>query len=348
MQAAFPGARVHTSLFHPSGTFPEFSSSTIETFAINRVGALRPHHRLAFPVLAPAFSHHRVEADVVLCSSSGWAHGIRTDAPKIVYCYTPARWLYDGARYLGSSRSAARPLLGAMRPWLLRWDRRAASTAARYLTLSRVVRDRIRATYGIDAEVIPPPHTIRPDAPRAAVDGMDPGFVLCVARLLPYKNVGPIVEAFGQLPRLRLVVVGDGPERRRLEATASPNVSFLGVRSDGELRWLYDACVGVVAAAHEDYGLTPIEGAAFGKPAAVLRWGGYLDTVVEGATGLYFDTPTALAIGPAVRRLVSEPWDADALRAHAHLFSETRFIDRLRAVVAEEASAPRPARQPEG
>jgi len=342
MQAAFPGAPVHTSLYHPDGTFPEFSSSTIETFAVNHVGVLRRHHRLAFPVLAPAFSHHRVEADVVLCSSSGWAHGIRTDAPKIVYCYTPARWLYDGARYLGRARSGARPFLGAVRPWLMGWDRRAAASATRYLTLSRVVRDRIWAAYGVEAEVIPPPHTIRPEAARTPVDGVDPGFVLCVARLLPYKNVRPIVEAFARLPRARLVVVGDGPERRRLEASASPNVSFLGVLSDGELRWLYDACVGVVAAAHEDYGLTPLEGAAFGKPAAVLRWGGYLDTVVEGSTGLFFDTPTSAAITPVVGRLVSEAWDADALRSHARLFSEARFIDRLRAVAAEEAPGTRP------
>jgi len=339
MRAAFPDAPLHTSLYDPEGTYPEFSLSPIVPMSLNRVRTLRRHHRLAFPVLAPAFSHHRVDADVVLCSSSGWAHGVRTDAPKIVYCYTPARWLYDGARYLGDTRSSARPALGALRPWLVRWDRRAASTASRYLTLSRVVRDRIWATYRVEAEVVAPPHTIRPDAPHAPVEDMEPGFVLCVARLLPYKNVGPLVEALRALPDMRLVVVGDGPERRRLEIAAPPNVSFLATRSDEQLRGLYRACAGVVAAAHEDYGLTPVEGAAFGKPAATLRWGGYLDTVIEGSTGLFFDTPTPSAIEAALRVLASEPWDEKEILSHADRFSEASFIARLRAIVAEHGPA---------
>ncbi len=335
METAFPGAPLHTSLYEPAATFPEFADLPVVAFPLNRVPAFRRNHRLALPILAPAFSHHRVEADVVLCSSSGWAHGITTDAPKIVYCYTPARWLYDGARYLGDVSSSARPLLGALRPWLVRWDRRAASTASRYLTLSRIVQDRLWSTYGVEAEVIPPPQTIRPEAPHTPVDGVDPGFVLCVSRLLPYKNVGPLIEAFRRLPDLRLVVVGDGPEGHRLKAAAAPNVRFLGVRPDEELRWLYDASIGVVAASHEDYGLTPLEGAAFGKPAAVLRWGGYLDTVVEDATGLFFDTPTPEAIATAVRRLATEAWDENHIKAHADQFSEARFITRLRSVVAE-------------
>ncbi len=335
MRAAFPDAPLYTSLYDPPATFPEFADQPVQVFPINRIPGVRRHHRLALPILAPAFSHQRVEADVVLCSSSGWAHGITTDAPKIVYCYTPARWLYDGARYLGEFRSSARPILGALRPWLLRWDRRAAATACRYLTLSRIVQDRLWSTYGVEAEVIPPPHTIRPDARCTSIHGLEPGFVVCVARLLPYKNVAPLIEAFRGLGDLRLVVVGDGPERQRLKAAAAPNVSFIGVRSDEELRWLYSASLGVVAAAHEDYGLTPLEGAAFGKPAAVLRWGGYLDTVVEGTTGLFFDTPTPAAITTAVRRMATEPWEQARIRSHADQFSESRFIARLRSVVAE-------------
>jgi len=336
MEGAFPGAPLHTSLYDPPATFPEFSRLPVVTFPLNRVPAFRRHHRLALPILAPAFSHHRVEADVVLCSSSGWAHGIKTDAPKIVYCYTPARWLYDGARYLGDVSSSARPVLGALRPWLVHWDQHAAATACRYLTLSRIVQDRLWSTYRVEAEVIPPPHTIRPEASHTPVAGLEPGFVLCVSRLLPYKNVGPLIGAFRQLPDLRLVVVGNGPLRHRLEAAAEPNVSFLGVTSDEQLRWLYAASIGVAAASHEDYGLTPLEGAAFGKPAAVLRWGGYLDTVVEGKTGLFFEAPTSEAIAGAVRRLSEEPWDEAVIRSHADGFSEARFIHRLRAVIAEE------------
>jgi len=337
MIKAFPDAPLYTSLYDPGATFPEFASSPVVTLPLNRLGALRHNHRLALPLLAPAFSRLRIDADVVLCSSSGWAHGARTAGRKIVYCYTPARWLYDRDRYLGDSAPIARPALSAIRPWLSRWDRKAAASGHRYLTLSRVVRDRLWSAYGIEAEVVPPPHTIQVDGPSMSMDGIGDGFLLCVARLLPYKNVGALVRAFHGLPSVRLVVVGDGPERRRLEAGAPPNVSFLGSTSDAVLRGLYAASAGIIAAGHEDYGLTPLEGLAFGKPAAVLRWGGYLDTVVDGETGVFFDSLDPDEIVQAVTRLLAEGWMDDRLRAQAEQFSEARFVDRLRVIVAEEA-----------
>jgi len=111
----------------------------------------------------------------------------------------------------------------------------------------------------------------------------------------------------------------------------------MGAVGDDELRWLYANCSGVVAASFEDYGLTPLEAASFGKPAVVLRAGGFLDTVDEGSTGLFFDRPDAASIGGAVRACASRAWDGHALRGHAGRFSEERFAERLREVVDEEA-----------
>lgn len=335
MMKAFPGAPVHTSLFHPEGTFPEFGTADVRKSPIDRLGVLRRNHRLAIPLLAPAFSARRIDAEVVLCSSSGWAHGVRTTGHKIVYCYSPARWLYQGDRYIGAGRALQKGALAAMRPPLLRWDRRHALTAQRYVTLSSVVRDRIRAAYGIDAEVLPPPHTVDPEGPKRERVGIDAGFFLCIARLLPYKNVDAVIAAFGQLPDEQLVVVGTGPEADRLARGAGANVSMLGTVTDEELRWLYASCAAVVSASHEDYGLTPVEAAAFGKPSAVLRGGGFLDTVVEGRTGVFFDRPEPGQIAGAIRRILAGTWPQDALKAHAARFDEAHFIRRLREVVAE-------------
>jgi len=335
MMKAFPDAPVHTSLFHPEGTFPEFGTANVRMSHLDRFGVLRRNHRLAIPLLAPAFSTRRVDADVVLCSSSGWAHGVRTTGRKIVYCYSPARWLYQGDRYLGAGRSLQKGALAVMRPPLLRWDRRQALSANRYVTLSSVVRDRIRDAYGIDAEVLPPPHTVDPDGPARARVDVDAGFFLCIARLLPYKNVDAVIAAFGELPGERLVVVGTGPEGDRLARSAGGNVAMLGMVTDDELRWLYRSCAAVVSASHEDYGLTPVEAAAFGKPAAVLRDGGFLDTVVEDRTGVYFDRPEPHDIAGAVRRILAGTWPAGALKAHAARFDEAHFIRRLREVVSE-------------
>jgi glycosyltransferase involved in cell wall biosynthesis len=335
MIKAFPNAPLHTSLFHPAGTFPQFAGADVRTSPLDRVGILRRNHRLALPLMAPVFSGTQIHADVVLCSSSGWAHGIRTTGRKIVYCYSPARWLYQHERYVGPGQSLQKIALAVLRPPLVRWDKRKAATANRYLTLSTVVRDRLWHTYRIEAEVLPPPHTIDVDGRARLVPGTEPGFFLCVARLLPYKNVDAVVATFRDLPQERLVVVGTGPEGGRLVQLAGPNVTFVGSVDDDRLRWLYRNCTAVVSASHEDYGLTPLEAAAFGKPSVVLHDGGFLDTVVEDETGIFFEHPAPSEILPAIRRLLAQTWWTPALQAHAARFDEHRFVRRLQEVAAE-------------
>src|SRR5205823_1475664 len=206
-----------------------------------------------------------------------------------------------------------------------------------YLANSTEVARRIRALYGVEAEGVPPPPALTAEGPARAVDGVEPGFVLCVSRLLPYKNVDAIVRAFERLPGERLVVVGSGPEQRRLAAEAPANVRFLSGVADDELRWLYSASAAHVSASYEDFGLTPLEAASFGRPSAVLRFGGFLDTVVEGETGVFFDEPKPDSIRAALVGLRGRAWDEDAVRRHADRFSEARFIERLRTIVAHES-----------
>jgi glycosyltransferase involved in cell wall biosynthesis len=337
MLRAFPDAPLYTSLFEPEDTFPEFGAADVRTLPLDRVPLLRGSHRLALPLLAPAFSRLTVAADVVLCSSSGWAHGTRTSGRKVVYCHSPARWLYQADRYLRTRGATARAMLRALRPHLLRWDRHAAASAHRYLANSTAVQARIRSVYGIEAEVLPPPPALAREGGAHPVDGLEPGFVLCVSRLLPYKNVDAVVRAFGDLPGEWLAVVGSGPDEARLRGAAGANVTFLGSVGDERLRWLYANSAGLVAASYEDYGLTPLEAAAFGKPAAVLRWGGFLDTVAEGRTGIFFDHPDPAEIRDAILELGRRRWDARDMRAHADRYSETRFVERLREIVREEA-----------
>ena len=159
LMRAFPGAPVHTTLYEPDGTYPEFADADVRTSPLNRFGALRRDHRLALPLLAPASSWTRIEADVVVASSSGWAHGFRTSGRTVVYCHNPARWLYQTVEYLGGSpwRSPFGAPVMALRPALRRWDRRAAARVDVYVANSRVVQRRIADTYGREAELLPPP-----------------------------------------------------------------------------------------------------------------------------------------------------------------------------------------------
>jgi glycosyltransferase involved in cell wall biosynthesis len=298
----------------------------------NRVAPLRRNHRLALPVLSPAFSGLRVDADVVVCSSSGWAHGARTTGRKIVYCHTPARWLYQPERYLRGRGGMQHAVASALRPALIRWDRAAAASANRYLANSSAVAERIARIYGLEAEVVPPPPALTPEGAVEPTDGIEAGFFLCVSRLLPYKNVDAVVAGFAALPGERIVIVGAGPDEAALRRAAGANVTILGGIDDARLRWLYRECDGLVAASHEDFGLTPLEAATFGKPSAVLRWGGFLDTVAEGKSGIFFETSTPGAVADAVRELRAGTWDERSILAHAARFSEARFIERIRVI----------------
>jgi glycosyltransferase involved in cell wall biosynthesis len=334
---AFPDAPVHCSLYLPDGTFPDFAQMDVRPSPLNRVALLRQNHRIAFPVLAWTFSHLEIEADVTVCSSSGWAHGVKSTGRKVVFCHNPARWLYQPQQYLGSMAGPAAVALGPAFAGLRHWDRKSAATADRYIANSRAVAARIKTAYGFDSDVVFPPPALDPTGPEAPLDGVEPGFLLCVTRLLPYKNVDAVTRAFALLPGERLVVVGTGPVAANLKKSAPANVRFVGSVNDQQLRWLYANSLGVIAAAYEDFGLVPLEAASFGKPTAALRWGGYLDSVDEGISGLFFDQPDPDSIAQAVFLLQRRSWSSSVAMAHAERFGRPAFIRRLQGIVKEVA-----------
>ncbi|HSP60060.1 MAG TPA: glycosyltransferase [Ornithinimicrobium sp.] len=346
LSAEFPDAPIYTTIYHPEGTYPEFRERRVLTTPLDRVRLLRADHRRGLPVFATAVSATTIDADVTLVSSSGWAHGFRTTGRKLVYCHNPARWLYQADEYLGED---AGPLLRAclrgLTPALTRWDRRAAAGADRYLANSRVVRERIATTYGIDAEVLPPPPGLRTEGGQQAhpelADLAGRRYWLVVSRLLPYKNVRQVVEAFRDRPE-HLVVVGAGPEREALERDLPARVRLVSGLTDDELRWTYAHAAGLVAASLEDFGLTPLEANAWGLPVVALRAGGYLDTVVDGRNGLFFVESTPEQISEAVDRATSREWSPRVLAAHVDGFSEVAFRRRIREIVSEVAGTTRP------
>jgi glycosyltransferase involved in cell wall biosynthesis len=337
---AFPHASVHTALYDPDGTFEELRQRDVRPLWLNRATLLRRKHRLALPALPAAFRTSHVEADVVICSSSGFAHGIRTEGRKLVYCHSPAKWLYRRDDYLGTYPSkAARLGLHLLDPYLRRFDHEAARSADLYIANSTYVASQVRREYGLDAEVLCPPAGLPTDGPREPIPGIEPGFFLLVSRLMPYKNIAQVVEAFRDLPRESLVIVGIGPERDRLMADLPGNVRFLGKVSDESLRWLYASSAGLVAASREDFGLTPVEAASFGKPIVALRWGGFIDTVTP-QTGVFFEKPEPKPIAAAVKQLLAQVWDSHEIREHAGTFSEARFVDRMHELVGAVSTLP--------
>lgn len=335
MGEIWPFAPIYTSLFDPPGTFPEFALREIHTAAIDRIRPLRSRHRLALPLLAPSFSSVHIDAEVVVCSSSGWAHGVRCTGAKVVYCHAPARWLHQVDAYTSESSVVVRMALAGLRRPLLSWDRRAAKSADVYVVNSTRTRDLVREAYGIDAEIIHPPHNVDTEGPLESIDTIESGFFLCVSRLLPYKNLEALLHGFAQMPSERLVIVGSGPDRDRLVSLAPTNVTFLSDIPDSQLRWLYSSGTALLAVGLEDFGLTPVEAASFGLPTLARPFGGYLDTVIDAVNGYFLRGLDPADLAEAVRRLRAEPLDPVEIRRSSERFSAHEFSTRVGEIVEQ-------------
>ncbi|MDR3663362.1 MAG: glycosyltransferase [Mycobacterium sp.] len=342
MTKAFPDAPLYTMLYDPELTYPEFADLDIRVSALNKVGLARKYHRAALPIYPLVAESMHIDADIVLASCSGWSHGFHTRGKKLIYCYNPARWLYQTEAYLGDNASLAKRVgLKLTKGYLTAWDQKQARSADKYLAISTMISGYIKKAYDIDSEVMFAPvamsqsYAVEPvDEIADKVDLTDPAssFYLVVCRLLPYKNVDVIVRAFAGTDR-QLVVVGNGPEAERLRAMKTDNVTMLHNLTDGQMAWLYKNCRALLSSSFEDYGLTPIEAGVWGRPSVALRFGGFLDTIAEGVTGLYFDEPQPNSVREALDRFESAAWDPEKIKRHVAQFTEDAFTARLHEAV---------------
>lgn len=333
----WPSAPVYTSLYRSSSTFPEFQEHIVRTSPLDRLPvdggfrALAPLYPLAFR------SFGTLEEEVVISSSSGWAHGVRT-APQslhVVYCHTPARWLYRADDHLG--RSLGPMLLAPATPPLRCWDRAAARRSQVYVANSEYVRRRIKAAYGREAEVVHPPVDVERYAPRERGERL-----LVISRLLPYKRVELIVRAASRAG-LPLDVVGLGPSLAALRALAGPTVSFYGAVDDATLKALLEGCRALVVAATEDFGIAPVEANAAGKPVVAYADGGALETLRDGLNGALFGELTEESLLDAIARADRLDAPPEQLAALAQRFSSAAFRQRMRSLVDEALARHRPA-----
>jgi glycosyltransferase involved in cell wall biosynthesis len=331
----FPGAPVYTSLYRPESTFPEFKQLDVRTSPLDRLPvdarfrALLPLYPAAFRALSP------LHEDVVVSSSSGWAHGIRTDpaSTHLVYCHTPARWLYETEAYLPSGPKRA--LTAPLRAALGRWDRHAAHRADLYLANSEHVSRRIRTAYGIEADILHPP--VRTDGLHPSPRGER---LLVISRLLPYKRVDLVVDAATEAG-LGLDVVGSGPSLDELRSRAGPTVRFHGRVEEGALRELLMGCRALCFPGSEDFGIVPVEANAAGKPVVGFADGGVLETQVAGETATFFGESTPVAALDAIRRADALETTPEQIARNAERFAPEVFESGLLAAVerAKESKA---------
>ena len=287
------------------------------------------NHRLFFLLYPLAVETlDLTEYDLIISSSSGYAKGVRKrkDAIHICYCHTPMRWVWRFGAYAEreSFGGITKRILPSLLAILKRWDLAASRRPDYYIANSRVVADRIAQHYGRESVVISPPI----DTKRFKEAGTDGDFYLILSRLAPYKRLDLAVEACKRLGR-RLVVIGDGPARLDLERIAGPRTEFLGRVDDEVVAEYASRCKALVFPGEEDFGMTPLEINAAGRPVIAFRAGGATETVIENTTGVFFDEQEPESLMSAIEDFERRFWDRDVIRKHAENFGREVFVSSI-------------------
>ncbi|SNT06405.1 Glycosyltransferase involved in cell wall bisynthesis [Granulicella rosea] len=342
LHKALPGAQMHTTLLAEERLTPYLQQLKIQTTWMQRLPARAKLFRAYFLLYPFAVDHADLGAyDLIVTSCFGYAKGVRRGpgALHICYCHTPMRWVWRTEDYLARERGSQwkNLLLALPLRWLKRWEMRAAKRPDVYIANSQVVAKRLRHAFGVEATVIPPPiDTARFAPPPGAPETPPEDFYLLLSRLVPYKRFDLAVQACVDLGR-RLVVIGDGPDRARLESLAAGhgNIQFLGRAPNEVVVDHARRCRALLFPGEEDFGMTPLEVNAAGRPVVAFRGGGATETVVPGLNGVFFDEPTPASLAAGIVQLEGMSWDAAAIRAHAAGYDEAVFRARVKAFVDE-------------
>lgn len=346
----FPDADLFTLLHVPESTSAFIERRRVFTSPIQRVPLAGRLYRQYLPLFPAAIEQFDLdEYDLVVSTSHCAAKSVVVTgrARHICYCLTPMRYAWDQYdAYFGPDRVGRLPsrLLRPVLAGMARWDRATAGRVHRYLSISQYVARRIALYYNRQSTIVFPPVDTNffepPQHPEhAGANGPGPSF-LVVSALVPYKRVDLAIAA-ARRASLPLTIVGDGPERQRLETLADGDatVRFLGWLSNDEIRDLYRSTIATLLPGEEDFGIVPVEAQACGRPVVALGRGGALDTVTDGETGVLIDEPTEGALADGLRRAASIPWDSARIRAHAERFSRARFRNEMIAVVDQTLDA---------
>jgi glycosyltransferase involved in cell wall biosynthesis len=341
----FPTADVFT-LFFDKKKFPAaLHRHKITTSFLDKIPAARKKHRQLLPFYPLAVEMLDLSGyDLVISSDSGPMKGVLTDphSTHICYCHSPMRYLWDGyAKYHQSMSPLVRTIFGVTSHYVRNWDYAAAQRVDHFIANSHYVAARIRKYYRRESTVIHPPI----DTTGSFLASKVEDYYLAVGRLIPYKRTDILIKACAELGR-KLVIVGDGPEKKKLERQAPKNVEFLGELDDSALRDVYAKARALLFAADEDFGMVPLEAQSYGRPVIAYGKGGSLETVIgvhpspgrghEGEdattlTGVFFEFQTVDSLVKAIRAFEAseESFSPFVAQNHARQFDTSVFVDRL-------------------
>ena len=329
----FPEATIYTLLHQRGKVSRSIESHPIVTSWLNRIPGVYAHYRNLLPLFPAAIESFDLSSfDLVLSSSHSVAKGVRAQtAVHICYCHTPMRYVWDMYdEYFGPGKASpvVRRAMKSVRPYLQEWDVRSSSRVDYFIANSKFVQDRIQKYYDRGSAVINPPV----DLSRFRISERDDGYYLVLGALVPYKRIDLAIGACNALAR-RLVVAGDGPDFSDLKNMAGPTVSVIGRVDDEQAAALYSHCRALLFPGIEDFGITPLEAMACGKPVIAFGKGGVLETVIDGSTGVLFGEQTIPFLVDAILKSESLRFDHALIRGQTAQFERSLFKERIWAFV---------------
>ncbi len=332
---------IHTLLWNPKAfQNTPFNSAEIHSSFIQKLPWASTRFRSYLPLFPLAIEQFDLSSyDIILSSSHCVAKGVLTHSEQthICYCHTPMRYAWDLCHEYLRTANLHRGVKGVLARFFLHyirgWDVHSSRRVDHFIANSRFVARRIQKLYGREAAIIYPPV----DTSFYSLSEKKENYYLTSSRLVSYKKIDLIVDAFSHLPDLKLVIIGDGPEANNIRQKATKNVEFLGFQPNDILRHHMQKAKALVFAALEDFGIVPVEAMACGTPVIALGKGGTAETVIEGKTGLLFKNQTALDIQAAIQQFekTQDQFDPRSIHDHAAMFSSERFHNELKQFVQQ-------------
>ncbi|WP_299996079.1 glycosyltransferase [uncultured Clostridium sp.] len=333
----YPYAPIYTTICNKNKLDSQLKDTNIIVSNIQKNGKEIENHRKYFPFMPTAVESFDLnEYDIVLSSSSSVAKGVITNpnTMHVCYCHSPMRYAwefsYEYAGKMAGGKGLKNKILSYFLTGMRLWDLATANRVDYFIANSENVAKRIWKHYKRESVVIHPPVRCN----LFQISDIDEDYFLVVSRLQEYKRIDLAVEVCNELG-IPLVVIGDGPDREKLEKMAKGNIKFLGRESDEVIKEHYSKCKAFLFPGEEDFGITPLEAMASGRPVIAYGKGGALETVVEGKTGTFFKEQTKESFKEAIIRFQEMKFDKSEIRKHAEKFDEKIFKRKMKTFIDE-------------
>ncbi len=327
----FPEAHLFTLVFLPEKVSPVFQSQRVTVSPLQRLPFGRSHYRYYLPLYYEFMKGFDFsEYDLIISSSSACAKWIQNPKKRlhICYCHTPMRYIWDGfEEYFGSNASLpVRWMARAFREYLQRCDLKSNEGVSYFIANSSEVRHRIQRLYHREATVIHPPVELAALKPESG----ERTYYLVVSALVPYKRIDLAIQGCNK-KNLPLRIIGDGPERKRLENMSGPTIQFEGWVPSEKLAGYYSHAKALIFPGREDFGIVPVEALSCGCPVIAFQEGGVQDTLTDGVTGVLFREQTVASLVEAIEKFSKMPFpDMKTLRKMMVKFSTSQFLFKMK------------------